>query len=226
MRINADLARPAFADTSIMPWAASPSPGVLRKMLDRIGDEVARATSLVRFEPGCSFPFHIHGAGEEFFVIEGVFSDEAGDYPAGSYVRHPPGSSHQPYSQSGCILFVKLRQMDASDSSVVVVNTKEEQFKEIEDGLQEIFLYENPQTNERVSLLRAPGLVEMHREMNPGGAEWFVLEGSFEDENGVHGAGAWLRLPSGSTQTLRSRSGFCAWRKRGHLLIKPSSSVE
>ena len=66
-------------------------------MLDRIGDEVARATSIVRYAPGSSFARHEHAKGEEFLVLEGIFSDDSGDYPAGFYVRNPPGSGHTPF---------------------------------------------------------------------------------------------------------------------------------
>ena len=70
-----------------MEWIASPAGGVDRKMLDRIGDEKARATSIVRYAADSAFPEHEHPLGEEFYVLEGVFSDEHGDYPAGTYVQ-------------------------------------------------------------------------------------------------------------------------------------------
>src|SRR5918993_663748 len=93
-----------------LPWAPSPMAGVERRMLDRVGGEVARATSIVRYAPGSRFSAHAHGGGEEFLVLEGVFSDEHGDFPTGSYVRNPPTSRHTPGSESGCTLFVKLWQ--------------------------------------------------------------------------------------------------------------------
>src|SRR6516165_7170873 len=58
----------------------------------RIGDEVARATSVVRYAPKSRFSAHIHGGGEEFLVLDGVFQDEHGDFPVGSYIRNPPTS--------------------------------------------------------------------------------------------------------------------------------------
>lgn len=217
MKINSDLNLRAFADTGKMEWVASPTHGVMRKMLDRDGGEVARATSLVQFEAGSSFPIHVHGGGEEFFVMDGVFSDEAGDYPAGAYVRHPPGSSHKPFSQSGCILFVKLRQMHASDSDIVIINTKEKQFNTIGEGLEELPLYENPETGERVILLRlSPAKAELSQSY-AAGAEFFVLEGAFEDENGAYSKGFWLRLPPGSEHKMRSERGSLVFLKTGHL---------
>jgi len=99
MLINADFSARAVVDTASMPWVPSPLAGVERKMLDRDGGEVARATSVVRYAAGSAFEPHEHGGGEEFFVLEGVFSDEHGDYPAGTYVRNPPGSRHRPFSR-------------------------------------------------------------------------------------------------------------------------------
>ena len=104
-------------------WIHSPEQGVDRIMLDRIGDEVARATSIVRYAPDSSFARHEHALGEEFLVLDGVFSDEHGDYPTGTYVRNPPGSGHTPYSKDGCVILVKLRQFDPTDLQPVVVNT-------------------------------------------------------------------------------------------------------
>ena len=115
MRIHADFSQRAIVAPSADRWLNSPESGVDRFMLDRIGDEVARASSLVRYAPSSSFPRHLHPEGEEFLVLEGVFSDEHADYPGGTYVRNPPGSGHSPYSVDGCRIFVKLRQFDAED---------------------------------------------------------------------------------------------------------------
>jgi hypothetical protein len=117
MRINADFDQPVVMLPEDMAWVASPLPGVERKMLDRIGDEVARATSLVRYAPGSFFDPHVHGGGEEFLVVEGIFSDEHGDYPAGTYVRNPIGTRHKPHSKDGCIILVKLHQFDPADTA-------------------------------------------------------------------------------------------------------------
>jgi anti-sigma factor ChrR (cupin superfamily) len=115
MEINADFSRRVAVRAARLPWVPSPMAGVERRMLDRIGDEVARATSIVRYAPGSQFSPHTHGGGEEFLVLEGVFQDEHGEFPAGSYVRNPPTSRHTPSSATGCILFVKLWQFDSAD---------------------------------------------------------------------------------------------------------------
>ena len=119
MDVRPNLDQTVFQDVAEFEWSASPRPGVERVMLDRVGDEVAVATSIVRYAPGASFNSHTHALGEEFIVLDGEFMDEHGAYPAGSYVRNPPGTSHQPYSDSGCIIWVKLRQFDERDLTPV-----------------------------------------------------------------------------------------------------------
>ena len=123
MEINADFARSVTVRPGEVDWVPSPLPGVDRRMLDRIGGEVARATSIVRYAAGSSFAPHTHDLGEEFLVLDGVFSDASGDFGPGSYVRNPPGSSHAPWSEDGCTIFVKLRQFAEDDLETVQVDT-------------------------------------------------------------------------------------------------------
>ncbi|MEM9172238.1 MAG: cupin domain-containing protein, partial [Pseudomonadota bacterium] len=115
MQLNADFTKPVVIHSDDLPWIPSPLPGVDRRMLDRIGGEVARATSIVRYAPGSAFSAHTHDGGEEFFVIRGVFQDEHGDFPEGTYVRNPPTTRHVPRSDNGATIFVKLWQFDPQD---------------------------------------------------------------------------------------------------------------
>ena len=123
MNINSDFKLKAVINTHDVDWVQSPVQGVERKFLDRIGDEVARATSIVKYSPNSVFTEHTHGGGEEILVLEGTFSDEHGDYPAGTYLRNPPQSSHSPFSKDGCTLFVKLRQFHSADDATVQIDT-------------------------------------------------------------------------------------------------------
>lgn len=216
MLINADLTQRALVDTTAQEWVASPEPGVERKMLDRDGGEVARATSLVRFAPGSAFPPHEHGAGEEYFVLEGTFSDEDGDYRAGTYVRHPPGSRHAPFSAEGCTILVKLRQM-VDGEPLVTVDTNTAEWRPRGEGLSILPLYDNADNGERVFLIRfAPGARVDHDD-HPAGEEVFVLEGALEDEHGRYPKGTWLRCPAGSSHAPFSAEGCTLWVKKGHL---------
>ena len=216
MQLNADLSRPASADSAALPWIASPVVGVERRMLERDGDEVARATSLVRYAPGSAFSPHTHGAGEEFLVLEGVFSDETGDFPAGFYVRNPPGSRHTPASAPGAVILVKLRQMPREETEAVRLDTRDPAlWRDLGQGRQQAVLFEAPW--ERVVMLRLAPAHAGAAETWPRGAEFFVVEGDVVIDGTAHGAGAWLRRPAGSSVALASQGGALLYRKTGHL---------
>lgn len=216
MKILADLSKPAHVDTTILDWQPSPAPGVERRMLDRDGGEVARATSIVRYAAGSVFPRHVHGGGEEFLVLEGVFSDEHGDFPAGTYVRNPVGSSHAPRTGPGCTIFVKLHQMDAADQTQVTIDTRKGEWIAGEvPGLFRMPLHEFGR--ERVWLTKMGAGCAASPHGHAGGEEVLVLEGSLEDEHGIHGKGCWFRLPPGSFHAPRSTGGCLLWVKQGHL---------
>lgn len=216
MKIHADLSRRAVVHSEALAWQPSPLPGVERRMLERDGDEVARATSIVRYAPGSSFSPHSHGAGEEFLVLDGVFSDETGDFPAGMYVRNPPGSSHTPSSATGCTILVKLRQIPEQDRDYVRRNIRDSQ-QWRGNGDSESILDLHRTEHEYVRVVHWPENTELDAGTFPGGAEYFVLEGSFEDENGRYTRGSWLRLPAGSRHTVASRDGCTCYLKTGHL---------
>jgi len=215
-RINADFDQRVVIATPEEPWVASPQPGVERKMLDRVGGEIARATSLVRYAPGSSFSEHLHGGGEEFLVLEGVFSDQRGDYPAGTYVRNPPGSRHRPFSRGGCTLFVKLHQFHPADLQRVVIDTTTSTWSTVsEAGLSRVVLHAH--RGEKVALVRfAPG-AGVPNDPHPGGEEIYVLEGVLSDEGGDYPAGTWVREPAGSAHGPFSREGCVIYVKEGHL---------
>ncbi len=192
-------------------------------MLDRIGDEVARATSIVRYAPHSHFSPHIHGGGEEFLVLNGVFQDEHGEYPAGTYVRNPPTSSHRPGSEPGCTIFVKLWQFDPDDRTPVRIDTSARPLAPAPEllGVEFTVLYENPW--ELVLLERwAPGIsiaVPI-----PGGIELLVLDGSFTEGGEEFTQQSWLRLPAGSTLRAGAGPRGCRlWVKSGHLSHEPRS---
>lgn len=114
MRLNADFFERVVVDSQTLEWLASPSPLVQRRLLERVGGEVARATSIVRYAPGTFFHPHRHHGGEEIFVVEGVLSDEHGNYPRNSWIRSPHLSQHQPFSVEGCLILVKTGHLIAS----------------------------------------------------------------------------------------------------------------
>lgn len=221
MKINADLSQRVAIDTEALPWVVSPLPGVERRMLERDGEEVARATSLVRYAPASHFSPHTHGGGEEFLVLDGVFSDEHGDYGPGLYVRNPPCSSHTPRSDEGCTILVKLWQMDPEDAAFVRTDTADDARFLNGDIAGEAILPLYERGAEVVRCLRWATNAALGTRTYPGGAEVFVIEGGFEDEHGRYGKWSWLRLPPGSAHTPRSSEGARLLIKTGHLADPP-----
>ncbi len=217
MEVNADFSRRAAVHAARLAWTPSPTPGVERRMLDRIGAEVARATSIVRYAPGSRFPAHVHEGGEEFLVLEGVFSDEHGDFPAGSYIRNPPASRHTPGSKPGCTIFVKLWQFEPDDRTHVRMDTAKMPFIAAPGraGVEIMPLFRD--AREEVRLERwQPG-----REIAlvvPGGIELLVLSGGFTEADESFEPQSWLRLPKGKAlEAEAARDGCTLWMKTGHL---------
>jgi anti-sigma factor ChrR (cupin superfamily) len=216
MQIHADLSQRAVAMTEEMDWVDSPLSGVQRRMLDRDGEEVARATSIVRYAPNSHFSAHSHGGGEEFLVLEGTFSDEYGDYGPGSYVRNPPGSSHTPYSKGGCTILVKLRQMDDDDQKTVRIDTANAKFQQSDNpSIKRQVLFERGLERVTLAQLNSGCHVALHG--HPAGEEVFIIDGVLEDEYGRYPKGAWVRMPANSTHSAWTAEGALIWVKTGHL---------
>jgi anti-sigma factor ChrR (cupin superfamily) len=216
MKLHADRRQRVALDTTSLSWTPSPLPGVERRLLERVGGEVARATSIVRYAPGSRFDRHTHGGGEEILVLEGTFSDEQGHHPAGTYLRNPAGSVHAPFSAEGCTLLVKLHQMHPSDQQRLVIDTTRSPWLPgLVTGLTVLPLHAFG--SEHVALVRwAPGTV-FQPHGHPGGEEILVLDGVFQDEQGTYPAGSWLRNPPGSAHRPWSEAGCTIWVKTGHL---------
>jgi anti-sigma factor ChrR (cupin superfamily) len=216
MLINADLTQRAVVETAALPWMDSPMPGVARKMLERDGGEVARATSLVRYAAGSRFERHEHGGGEEILVLDGAFSDEHGDYPAGTYIRNPPGSRHAPFSRAGCTLFVKLRQFAADDGARIVIDTNTAAWQKGKtDAYDDMLLHQHGA--ERIYLIKWHAGKGFPLHIHRGGEEIFILSGTYEDEHGTYRQGSWVRAPVGSSHTPRPTEGALFYAKLGHL---------
>ena len=226
MQLNADFGVRAAVHGGKLAWQASPMAGVERRMLERMGDEVARATTIVRYAPGSRFSPHVHTGGEEFLVLDGVFQDEHGDFPAGSYIRNPPQSSHTPGSEGGCTIFVKLWQFDPEDRKQVRLDTNVLEFgADPERASVEIMpLFEDGR--ERVALERWQAGAEVVLTATDG-LEVLVLEGGFEEGGEQFSPQSWLRLPKGSSSVaVGGPEGATVWIKRDHLLVTPQPPVQ
>ncbi len=216
MNLNTDFSQQVVIQPDNLPWSPSPSSGVERRMLERDGAEVTRATSIVRYAPGASFPSHVHDLGEEIFVLEGVFSDESGDYGPGTYLKNAPGSIHTPRSGEGCVLFVKLRHMDVRDRKNVVVDTlKADWLPGLVPGLSVMPL--SSFETQHTALVRWLPETYFSAHRHYGGEEILVIEGVFEDEHGRYPKGTWMRSPHLSLHQPFSKEGCTILVKTGHL---------
>jgi len=220
LKINENFTERAVVVSNNIEWVSSPMPNVYRKMLDRIGDEIARATTIVRYEPYSEFSSHLHSGGEEFFVLEGVFSDEHNDYPKGSYVRNPIGTQHTPkIGAEGATIFVKLHQFSSNDLEQKNINTLNTPWLPgVVSGLSVIPLHEYE--HEHVALVKWEPNTSFTTHIHLGGEEIFVLEGTFHDEFGSYPKGTWIRSPHLSKHTpFTKEDGAIIYVKTGHLPV-------
>jgi anti-sigma factor ChrR (cupin superfamily) len=203
-----------------MAWAPSPSGSVWRKRVHLVGaPESGQVTSVVRYEPGSRFPAHDHPEGEEILVLEGVFSDEHGHWPAGTFLLNPEGFRHAPFSEPGCVLFVKLRQFPGRDRRHVVLDTSKLAWEPSTTvvSVAHRVLYRQAGFSDVTRLERWQPGADLGTVSYEQGAEFFVLEGEFADEVGAYSQGWWLRLPTGSEHHPRSERGCTLYVKRAGL---------
>jgi anti-sigma factor ChrR (cupin superfamily) len=214
--INGDLRVRVAVDTAAMEWSPSPSGTVWRKRVHLVGPvESGQVTSVVRYEPHSTFHVHEHPGGEEILVLEGVFSDEHGDWPAGTYLLNPEGFRHTPFSRGGCELFVKLRQFPGRTREHVAIRAESLPWEPTRAGVAVRRLYAQAGFEDSVRLERwAPG-ARLDRIEYPRGAELFVLEGSFADEAGAFARRTWLRLPPGASHAPATSEGCVLYIKEG-----------
>ena len=213
--LNMDFGKVVTVLASERAWLTSPADGVSRAYLEREAEESGHTTSFVRFDPGSSFSEHTHPQGEELYVLSGVFSDENGDYPAGTYIRNPPGSKHKPFSRQGCELFVKLDQFQAGDTNQVIIRPEDQQWM---PGIGNLSVFPlHSFEGENTALVFWPENEVFQPHTHWGGEEIVVLKGRFIDEHGEYPAGSWLRSPHMSKHFPRVEEETLILVKVGHL---------
>ncbi|NKB56975.1 MAG: cupin [Alphaproteobacteria bacterium] len=218
--INQDLTRYAAQQTDDLPWTPSPSGTVWRKRLEHFGDaaESGHVTSVVRYDANSAFAPHDHPDGEEILVLDGVFSDEHGDYPAGTFLLNPTGFRHAPRSQAGCVLFVKLCQYAGADRPQITIDTASAAWEpHAIDGVEVLPLYRSDSYPENIRLVRFQPGVRFPLHKHVGGEEIFVIDGTLEDAHGRYEKGTWVRYPDGSEHEAHSPTGGTLYVKTGHL---------
>jgi anti-sigma factor ChrR (cupin superfamily) len=220
VQLHTDYSLAAVSRADRTPWVASPLKGVDRKMLERNGDEVARATTIVRYQAGSYFSPHTHTGGEEFIVLEGIFSDEHGNYPAGMYVRNPVGSKHKPFSKEGCTILVKLWQMPPDDQDFVRIDMGDDTlWKTAENGVQTLRLHTTG--HEVVEAFKIPAGQTLNFR-DEGGIELFIISGVLETSGAEYRTGDWLRFPAGEAVDASASEDLLLWKKAGHLIDPPA----
>ena len=240
MLINADFTCRASLAPEHYQWVSSPQNGVERVMLDRVGAEKARATSIVRYASDSYFPHHLHPGGEEILVLSGTFSADNIDYPAGWYLRNPPNSGHQPYSKEGAIIFVKLWQMPAAEARYVAIDTNDAANWQKQGNRDVCHLFSD--ASEQVSLQRLDANEVLFTEAAKGGAEILVLDGELIDgelidvelieeriiDNAqIYTRGGWIRLPVDALPPIKAGEyGATVYLKTGHLSHIIGADVE
>ncbi len=191
--LNMDFNKSVSVNTQVKDWVASPMPGVVRKPLAREEAEQGHATSIVRYEPGASFSSHGHPKGEEILVLEGVFSDQTGDYSAGTYFRNPEGFSHAPFSKEGCTILVKLHQFQPDDSVHLAIQTNKAQWHRMNDSLECLDLHQHK--DEQVFMLRSAAEIQVDLSEAIKGLEVYIINGELRENSQRYSAGCWLRRP-------------------------------
>ncbi len=217
MDVNADFTKRVVMHGDSLPWEESPMKGVVRRRLDRIDTKNERVTTIVRYAPESQFSPHVHTGGEEFIVLEGVFEDDYGDWPVGSYIRNPPQSKHTPGSKPGCTIFVKLWQFDPDDRTYIHANRYKlgEVSEQGRPGVSVSPLFKDERENVQFERWDPGATVEID---SSGGAEVFVLEGGFEQAGDALRQHSWLRMPAGSTlKATAGPEGASVWVKTNHL---------
>lgn len=216
-QINLDFDKRVVMNADDLAWVSSPAAGVWRKQFERAAAESGRVTSIVRYEAGTRFRSHQHPMGEEILVLEGVFSDEQGDYPAGTYLRNPLGSQHAPYSKEGCLIFVKLEHFLPDDNQQVVMRPDERQWLPGQGNLKVIPLHDH--LGEHTALVQWPKGERFQPHKHWGGEEILVLEGELADEHGIYPRYTWLRNPHLSEHYPYTDQGALIFVKVGHLPV-------
>ena len=213
--LNMDFSHIACSLAKDQHWVKSPADGVSRIHLEREAAESGHTTSFVQFEPDSYFPEHVHTQGEEIYVLEGVFSDENDDYPAGTYLRNPPGSRHKPFTNEGCTIFVKLEQFQKDDTKHVVVRPEEQQWQQGIGKLKVLSLHVH--NTQSTALVYWPANEVFQPHTHWGGEEIVVIKGKFIDEHGEYPAGSWIRSPHMSQHYPRVEEETLILVKVGHL---------
>ncbi|CAJ1340055.1 unnamed protein product [Effrenium voratum] len=228
IELNSDKSQSCLVNTDTIDWIQTAAGGVRRKMIERLGGEVARATTVVSFEPNASFPSHRHEGGEEFIVLEGDWFDDWATQPSYTYVRNYIGSRHTPrIGPKGCTILVKLCQMSTEqtepDHSQWDISSSNPSWRRSPNGRRELRVYESP--FEEVHFERWEPHQTGQVEVDGAGEEVFVVEGCFVDELGEHRRWSWCRTAEARRLTRRAGPEGCLLYIKSRHLKSPEVDI-
>ncbi|MBN3908794.1 MAG: cupin domain-containing protein [Nostoc sp. NMS1] len=214
-KINENLSvRVAVLSTSL-PWYDTEFTGIWYICFESDNEvQDHPVTMLSRFDPGGFFELHGHPGGEEILVLQGNFVDETGIYLPGTYILNPEGFIHHPYSDEGCLTFVKLRQHGGKNRQQVRKNIYELPWQSgIIPQIEVKPLYQQIDFPEKVWIERWQPGTALFNVVESEVKEIFVIEGTWSDELGNYPASSWLRYPPGYSYSPSSAKGCMVYVK-------------
>ncbi|MBD2437123.1 cupin domain-containing protein [Nostoc sp. FACHB-110] len=214
-KINHDSFSRAAVLSNSLTWYKTLHTGILFGCFESDQDVQSHpVTMLTKFEPGGFFGLHGHPGGEEILVLQGNFQDETGVHPPGTYLLNPEGFIHRPYSDEGCLTFVKLRQHGGKTRRQVRVNIFELPWQAgIIPEIKVKLLYEQMDYPEKVWIEQWQPGTALSNVVENEVKEIFVIEGTWSDELGDYPAYSWVRYSPHCPYSPASKNGCLIYVK-------------
>ncbi len=221
MNLNADLMQRIVLSVAKLPWEpVNGAPGT--QCLLSCDENLNASTRIVRYEAGTTFSWQTHAQKREILVLEGEFMNENDVYPAGTYLKTSPDWTPARKSVNGCTLLIKTLHTEDSNRKCIVIRPFERRWHAgLVPGLEVLALDQTGITH--TALVRWAPETYFSKHQHCGGEEIFVLQGTFQDENGDYSSGTWLRNPHMSAHQPYSKMGCLIFVKVGHLWNSPEA---
>lgn len=204
--MNSDYEKKVFIDTNDLSWENQEQRGVYKKILSCKESE---ETSLIKFEPDTTLNSKGKINSVEIFVLEGVYTNQFGDFEKGTYMYLPQEDEGKVQSKTGCVIFRKTNHFD--DAQDIIVDTTSTQWQPGQGNLQVMPL------GSQGALVKWPKDERFVPHRHWGGEEIFVLDGIFMDEHGKYPKGSWVRSPHMSEHYPFVEEETIIFVKTGHL---------
>jgi hypothetical protein len=213
--VNVDFNIPVSVETKLIDWQMSSINGNNKKYFERFERTKYYITVLIQFPAGRTFRKFGHEGGMELLVLSGVFSDSDGDYGAGSYVRNPAGTYHQPFTSNGCTVLLKLGRFQPMDRKRVVIDTMNSAHRWLpvaDPGVSRLALHHFSEEDIYLYRIRSECWITFKHENH--GLELFICNGSISVKGDLYVPGDWLRYPVGSKVKVSAVGDVCLYVKK------------